>query len=533
MKPMLRPVFATLLHLLVAASKLMAAQRDDNSNSITSVPRWQPQDFAFTNAVAVDNPFKVQFTAEVSGPNGTKLVLPGFYDGHGIWKIRVSPTAEGEWSLVTHASLPALDAQRARFLCVPNPSPTAHGGVRVDPQHPFHFVYEDGTRYFPMGYECDWLWALDATNSQLPTINRFLDKLSASGFNYVLLNAYAHDTSWRAGKTAADDYGPPPLFAWDGSNEKPDYSRFNLAYWQHFDRVIAALNQRGMVAHLYFKVFNKKVKWPAKESAEEDQYFRWLIARYAAYPNVHWDLAKESNGEKDLNYKLRRMKFILDNDAYHRPITTHTDLQAYDSGSYNDLVDYRCDQIHSNWHASLLAHRQQHAWPVLNTEFGYEHGPLGPADRTFGKGASQSPEEICRRAWEISLAGGYTCYYYTYTAWDIIRPDDTPPGYAYLRHLREFFEGTSYWLMNPADDLVSAGFCLACPGQEYIVMLKQPAAFSLRLEGLKAPLTGEWFNPYTGQRTLAGKFGNGLQFLTPPTNWGAAPVVLHVCQHSE
>jgi hypothetical protein len=79
MKPMLRPVFATLLHLLVAASKLMAAQRDDNSNSITSVPRWQPQDFAFTNAVAVDNPFKVQFTAEVSGPNGTKMVLPGFF----------------------------------------------------------------------------------------------------------------------------------------------------------------------------------------------------------------------------------------------------------------------------------------------------------------------------------------------------------------------------------------------------------------------------------------------------------------------
>ena len=41
------------------------------------------------------------------------------------------------------------------------------------------------------------------------------------------------------------------------------------------------------------------------------------------------------------------------------------------------------------------------------------------------------------------MAGGYTCYYYTYTAWDIIRPNDTPPGYAYLRHLREFFEGTA------------------------------------------------------------------------------------------
>ena len=526
---MLLPAFAVSLHLLVVAPAVMTAQSATISTPITRVPLWQPQDFAFTSAAVVDNPFKVQFTAEISGPNSTKLLLPGYYDGHGTWKVRVSPTAEGEWSLVTHSSLPALDAQRARFVCVPNPSTTAHGGVRVDPQYPFHFVHEDGTHYFPVGYECDWLWALDANDPGLPTINRFLDKLAASGFNYVLLNAYAHDTSWRNGTTAADDYGPPPLYAWEGTNEKPDHSRLNLAYWQHFDRVIAALNQRGMVAHLYIKVFNKKVNWPAKGSADEDLYFRWLIARYAAYPNVHWDLAKESNGEKDLNYKLSRIRFIRDNDAYHRPVTTHTDLPTYDSGAYNDLLDYRSDQVHSNWHASLLAHRQQHTWPVINTEFGYEHGPLGPEDRTYGK-VGHSPEEICRRAWEICLAGGYTCYYYTYTAWDIFRPDDTPPGYAYFRHLREFFEDTNYWLMNPADDLVSVGFCLARPGQEYVVMLKQPASFSLRLEGLKTPLTGEWFSPHTGQRIAAGKLGNGLQSLTPPANWGAAPVVLHVSQ---
>ena len=76
-------------------------------------------------------------------------------------------------------------------------------------------------------------------------------------------------------------------FAWEGSNEKPDHSRFNLAYWQHYDRVIEALHQRGMIAHVMIKVYNKMVNWPAKGSAEDDLFFRWLIARYAAYPNVH------------------------------------------------------------------------------------------------------------------------------------------------------------------------------------------------------------------------------------------------------
>jgi hypothetical protein len=90
------------------------------------------------------------------------------------------------------------------------------------------------------------------------------------------------------------------MYAWAGTNEQPDHTKFNLAYWQHYDRVIAALNERGMVAHVMIKVYNKMVNWPAKGSAEDDQYFRWLIARYCAYPNVHWDFSKESNNEKDL-----------------------------------------------------------------------------------------------------------------------------------------------------------------------------------------------------------------------------------------
>lgn len=85
--------------------------------------------------------------------------------------------------------------------------------------HPYHFVFEDGSRYLMMGYECDWLWALDMKDPNLPTLNPFLDKLAKHGFNLIILNAYAHDTSWCKGKTDADDYGPPPMYAWTGSTD--------------------------------------------------------------------------------------------------------------------------------------------------------------------------------------------------------------------------------------------------------------------------------------------------------------------------
>jgi hypothetical protein len=377
-----------------------------------------------------------------------------------------------------------------------------------------------------MGYECDWLWALDLGQHDLKIVEAFLDELTTNGFNYIILNTYAHDTSWRKGKTTEEDFGPPPVYAWEGSNEQPDHSRFNLAYWQHYDRIMDALNRRGMVAHLLVKVYNKMVNWPAKGSAEEDMFFRWLVARYAAFPNVHWDFSKEANNEKDLDYKKERLRFLRQYDPYQRPVTVHDDRKTYDSGAYDGLLDYRTDQQHSKWHASLLEHRSRKVWPVVNAEFGYEHGPAGLSDKTYG--VVQPPEEVCRRAWEVQMAGGYGVYYYTYTAWDVIRPRDTPPGYAYFKHLRDFFADTGYWRMEPKDELVSAGYCLAEPGQEYVVFLNEPLAFSLQLEGLGAPLKAEWYQPFTGKRQAAGTLANGTAQLTPPADWGKGPVVFHV-----
>jgi hypothetical protein len=121
------------------------------------IPRWQPEDLVFSAAALIENPFGVDFWAQVKCPDGSQRRLLGFYDGQGNWKIRVSPDVLGRWSLVTHSTLPALDNKEIAFTCVANSNPRVHGGLRVDEKHPHHFVYEDGTHYFPLGYECDWL----------------------------------------------------------------------------------------------------------------------------------------------------------------------------------------------------------------------------------------------------------------------------------------------------------------------------------------------------------------------------------------
>jgi hypothetical protein len=494
--------------------------------SAIDVPRWQPHDFSFPAKGSAANPFLVDISATVTGPDGKTFTLPGFFDGNGIWKIRVSPSTEGRWSLVTQSELPELDGKTAMFTCVKNPNPNIHGVLRVDPAHPHHFIFADGTHFFMQGYEYDWLWALDMDQSGVPTVEKSLDLIARHGFNYVILNSYAYDTNWRKGNSAPDDYGPALLYPWAGNNAQPDQSRMNIAYWQHYDRVMTALNERGMQAHIFIKVYNKAVKWPAHGSVEEKLFFRWLIARYAAYPNIIWDFSKEAHNEKDLAYKQDWLRYIRATDPYHHLVTVHDDDKANDSGAYDDLTDFRADQQHGKFHETILRQRDRRAWPVANVESDYECGPGGVNDKTYNE--AQSPEQTLGTLWEIAMAGGYTGYYYTYTAWDVIHPLDVPPGYALMKHFSDFWRSTDYWLLQPSDNLVSAGWCLANPGQEYVACQKIPAPFTLEIAGAAAPLPGEWFNPRTGKTTSAGSFGNGTASLTPPAGWGDAPIVLHL-----
>jgi len=499
------------------------------SNPTLKVQRWKPYDFAFKSTAKPTNPFAVNFTASITGPDNIQMTLPGFYDGNNVWKIRFSPTKEGRWTITTHSDQPDLDKQQAQLICVKNSNGSIHGGLQIDPVNRHHFINEDGTRWFPVGYEANWLWALDANDNSLPTINPFLDKLSKSGFNFILINAFAYDTKWCLGKTSSDDYGPNDLFPWGGNYQNSVYSRFNVAYWQHFDKVIEAMYKRGIQAHLYIKVYNKMVNWPQNNSPEDDLYYRWIIARYAAYPNIIWDLAKEANNEKSVPYKVERLKFIRSMDPYKRLLTIHTDIKTYDDGSYNGIADFRSHQEQSDHlHATTLKQLAMNNWPVFNVESGYEYGPKGPTDKTYGR--VNPPEDVAKFIWEVQMAGGYNAYYYTYTAWDVIRPLDTPPGYAYLKNFRDFFIKTQYWLMQSNDSLVSTGYCLANPGKEYVVYQYQPATFKLKISGAAKPLKALWYQPLSGKYLDAGILRNGSNELTSPTAFGNGLVVLHVKQ---
>ena len=276
------------------------------------------------------------------------------------------------------------------------------------------------------------------------------------------------------------------------------------------------------------KVYNKKVNWPQAGSPEDDMYFKYVLARYAPFCNAHWDFSKESNNEKDLDYKLGRFGLIRKFDPYRRLLTTHTDTRAYNQGEYSGVLDYRTDQNHRNFYDVALHQRSDECWPVVNAEYGYEQGAGGPSDKTFSQ--ANDPLTILKRAWEVYMAGAYGTYYYTHTSWDVIHVDDTPVGYGYHKNLANFFSQVGFWLLEPNDSLVTNGgcHCMADAGCEYVVYEPEKKEFTLHVAGANGQLAATWFNPLTGEIARDEEVNNGNLNFTPPAAWAEGPVVLHV-----
>ena len=491
-----------------------------------TIEQYHSHDFAFRAAVA-GNPFDVELAGDFTGPDGIRLRVPGFHDGGGMWKIRFSPTRQGAWRLRTVSSVPALDGRTENEIaCVPNRHPNIHGGLQVDPAHPHHFLYEDGTRYFLMGYEADWLWAADMQDPARPAMRRLIEQMARRGFNHVITNVYAHDTTWSPGRQNRWDYGPPALFAWAGTNEKPDHTRLNPAFFQLYDGMMSELREKGIVAHIMLKVYNKLVNWPPAGSAEEERWFRYVVARYQAFGNVVWDFSKESRYEKDRPLHARLLDLVRANDAYRRLRTTDDDDSFSWDPQLGRTLDFETDQQHTDWGARVAFDRSLRRYPILNAEFGYERG----VDDLPTYNVKQDWQEPLRRAYLVYLAGGYGAYYYSNTAWDLVKPDPEPPGMERFQLLKETLSALPYWRMEPSDQLAVGGPCLALEGEAY-AFYAQGNQITVNLTALdRAPGTAEWIDTWTGAREKAAVSGPGVYRLRKPERFGAAPGLLVVRQ---
>ncbi|MEN8848301.1 MAG: DUF5060 domain-containing protein [Akkermansiaceae bacterium] len=476
------------------------------AGALETARQWDVVDLSLRSKEKVAQKADVEFSATFTNDAGETQTAAGFYNGGDEYLIRFTPPSAGKWTYLTSSSLADLDAKKGD-LSVSEARPGRKGGIVIDPKNPVNFRYENGESYYPIAFESDWVFALDAENpDDIPVTRKFVDTLASSGFNQIVMNVFAYDVKWKKDEALQPefDYGSPKVFPFAGNNEEPDHSQLNIDYFKRLDRVIAYLDEKGIAAHLMIYVWNKRVNWPEANSEADNRYFDYVAKRYQAYPNLVWDISKEAlgYGRDDVNYITSRIERLRKLDHFNRLITVH------DYGycrRFTKNVDFVSVQLWSSELYSVM--RKVRAdfpkKPALNIEHGgYEKGPY-----VVFTGNYTSPEVCLERAYQCVFAGTFPTHYWQGAAWNVIIPDIEAmapaerPRLDYYRHMRTFVDRYQIDQLKAGDKKSNAGFSLHNGKDLYLYYVPKECEFI----GMRLPkelrgrmMTGTWFNPFDG-----------------------------------
>jgi len=359
-----------------------------------SVEKWGMYEVVLQGPTA-GNPFiGIELSAEFT--DGERVFKPdGFYDGGGIYKIRFMPDKEGVWSYKTKSNRDELNGKEAQFTCTPA-SPGNHGPIQVRNQ--YHFEYRDGTSFYPFGTTIyEWVFQTEETRQQT------LETLKSAPFNkarFLLVPPYS------------DKYLSGPLkldkFPFEGnSKENWDFSRFNVAFFQHFEKCLQQILDLGIEADvILFRPYDGG-RWGFDTMDDEtnDRFTRYAVARLAAYRNVWWSLANENSfirhfTEDDWD---RLFQIVDKKDPYDHLLSIHNATVIYDyTKPWVTHVSLQYYNAVRAFGAAALV-RDIYRKAVIHDEINYE----GDISSRWGQ---LSGEEMVFRFWLAYIGGTYATH---------------------------------------------------------------------------------------------------------------------------
>lgn len=297
------------------------------------LPQVQGNPFDFTQ-----NDVKVTFV----NPDGSEVTLPAFFDGGQTWRVRHTPALPGKYT-IRAVTLNSQDAkpqnlQPTEFDVTGTPRP---GFVRLDPRNNKRFVLDDGSPYYPVGYNLGW----HATDS--PPLVDSIARMGRDGVNWTRIWMCYWDgknLDWANDQQTQPKLGYlmlPVARLWDQIVEAADAGNV------HFHLVLQHHGQysTGADPNWQLNPWNKanggwldkpeRFFTDPKAIALTKSKFRYIIARWGYSPAIMaWELFNEvefTDGFKnDLDgvaaWHVEMAKFVREQDPYHHLITTSSQV---------------------------------------------------------------------------------------------------------------------------------------------------------------------------------------------------------------
>ncbi|WP_282136706.1 DUF4038 domain-containing protein [Seonamhaeicola maritimus] len=497
------------------------------SNKTIELSQWEIGDIIYKTRGGIDKPHEKKVYAVVKGSESVQKV-PLFYGGNNQWVFRYSSAQIGAKTFVIETDIKGLNGKKGKINITKNLKVNRHGGIVLKKENPQHFFYEDGSHYFNLAFECDWLFALDYGNEALPKTNHLLSLIEENGFNQVVMNVYSYDVKWKKDEKLKDhpehEYGGrEDICPFLGSNSNPDFSSLNYEFFDHLDRVLLRMHDKEIVSHLMIYVWNKLVNWPEMQSEADNMYYDYVIKRYQAFPNIVWDVSKEalSYGRATEEYILERAERTRKLDSYNRLVSVHDYGFCKRNAESVDFIslqnwDYMINDI------MYEAKKKFPNKPIFNIEHGgYEESPYW-----VFPGAYINAETCLRRNYKCVFAGGYSTYYWQGTSWNAIihnpyeQPDDfIKPKFEYFKHMRTLMDSVNFENCENWPQYNHSGYSLVnVKDGIYLMYVPKESHYTATRNAVKKfntdNATIQWFNTWTGEFTELKSYAEGA-----PSAW--------------
>ena len=460
------------------------------------------------------NPFiDATVAGEFSSETGPPVAVEGFCDSSdgSVYRVRFMPSEPGVYRYSVRFQQGAFERSHAGTFQAEHAR--RRGQLRVDPAYPEHFVWSGtGEHYFWNGTTTYYLMGWEDEE----VIRRTIDRLASFKVNRLRVLVYGRneDRPWNQPVKSTPAFklylNPWPAARPDDvKNPGFDLARFNVPFWQKYERMLRHARERDVIVSVIFFIGGQVFPTPfAAYSEDEKRFYRYGVARLAAFSNITWDLGNEHNFHREAPKWCDWLGPLVKAwDPYDHLNSAHNVIYRTPGAVWNDL------QLIQRWDAGqnayMLSERANQAAagrviPQINEEYGYE-------DLWEKYPGERSAETRRRLAWEISMAGCYQTTGETANrgvgfqpdaggGWVSGRGDDSMTMLRGYNHMVTFFSNFDWWRGIPTNALVSGGaFCLAEPGRVYAVYSTSSASIlSLKLtEGRYRvrrfdPRSGEW-----------------------------------------
>ncbi len=368
-------------------------------------------------------------------------------------------------------------------------------------------TWEPHLKHFSPG---DPTWQVEKGKEIIGAIN-YLSQKGMNVFSFITNNI------------GGDDRNVFPYVDYD------TWDRFDCSKLDQWEIVFEYADKRGMFLH--FKTLeaeNQGLLDNGAIGALTQLYYRELIARFGHHLALNWNVGEE-NGDwgnpptppMNTCQRLAAAEYINTIDPYNHHIVIHN------GAPFNDILGpdtkYSGVSLQTNRPDFSNVHDHTLKWLNLSKEAGKQWAVAvdEPGDaRNALLTDSENPEHNNARKnglWGAFMAGAWgTEWYFGY---DHPHSDLTCQDYAsrdlfwdQCRHLTDFFKNHEIPLRKTEnhDELVSdRDYCLAIPGELYIVYLKEGSgSINLKdpaVKGIDGGFRVRWYDPRNGGNLQKGK----------------------------